>query len=256
MSASYLCTLCVLCFVWTLARGVYIRAPSGKESYAQYPKWNACINASLSFEFKTSQGTGILMYTDDGGSYDFFEMSLEGGAARLRINIVDGHDGSVEFQVGQNLNDNKWHRVTLQRNRMETTFSVDQESSKNVSYGSDFYFGKLENNSDVFFGGLPESYMKNLENLALPSVMFSKHLAVEIRNVIYGNCSCEPVRGSLVHGVSLDGRFTEACEQRNPCGDCLCISADAGPQCQCDETDRCGKGKRTGYSGNFMSTGA
>ncbi|XP_062614011.1 uncharacterized protein LOC134275752 isoform X2 [Saccostrea cucullata] len=232
--------LCI-CFVVTCVRGIYIRAPKDKESFAQYPKWNACINASLSFEFKTTQATGLLMYTDDGGSYDFFELSLQRGIAQLRINIVDGHDGSVEFQVGQNLNDNKWHRVTIQRNRMETTFSVDQESSKNVSYGSDFYFGNLANNSDVYFGGMPESYMKHLETLALPSVMFDPHLAVEIRNVIYGNCSCVPVRGSLIRGVSLDGRFTEACEQRNHCGDCLCISVDAGPKCQCDETQKCGQ---------------
>ncbi|XP_056012893.1 uncharacterized protein LOC125678424 isoform X7 [Ostrea edulis] len=241
MSGSSLGTLCVLWIFVTCVRGIYIRAPKGKESFAQYPKWNACINASLSFEFKTKQGTGILMYTDDGGSYDFFELSLEKGVARLRINIVNGHDGSVEFQAGQSLNDSKWHRVTILRNRMETTFSVDQESSKNLSYGSDFYFGNLGNNSDVYFGGLPEAYMKSLEDLALPSVMFSKRLAVEIRNVIYGNCSCEPVRGSLIRGVSLDGRFTEACDQRNPCGDCLCISVDAGPKCQCDETDKCGK---------------
>ena len=43
-------------------------------SYARYPKWNACVNASISFEFKTTQDEGLLMYTDDGGKYDFFEV--------------------------------------------------------------------------------------------------------------------------------------------------------------------------------------
>ena len=44
-------------------------------SYARYPKWNACANASISFEFKTTQDEGLLMYTDDGGKYDFFEVT-------------------------------------------------------------------------------------------------------------------------------------------------------------------------------------
>ena len=42
--------------------------------YARYPKWNACVNATISFEFKTTQDEGLLMYTDDGGKYDFFEV--------------------------------------------------------------------------------------------------------------------------------------------------------------------------------------
>lgn len=40
---------------------------------------------------------GILMYMDDGGFYDFFELLFEGGIVWFRINIVDGYDGSVEF---------------------------------------------------------------------------------------------------------------------------------------------------------------
>ncbi len=45
------------------------------KSFARYPKWNACVNASISFEFKTTQDEGLLMYTDDGGTYDFVEVS-------------------------------------------------------------------------------------------------------------------------------------------------------------------------------------
>ena len=45
-----------------------------ERSYARFPKWNACVNASISLEFKTTQDEGLLMYTDDGGKYDFFEV--------------------------------------------------------------------------------------------------------------------------------------------------------------------------------------
>lgn len=79
MLVFYLCILCVLCFVWILVRGVYICVFMGKEFYVQYLKWNVCINVFLSFEFKISQGMGILMYMDDGGFYDFFELLFEGG---------------------------------------------------------------------------------------------------------------------------------------------------------------------------------
>ncbi len=44
------------------------------KSYARFPKWNACVNASISFEFKTLESDGLLMYTDDKGKYDFFEV--------------------------------------------------------------------------------------------------------------------------------------------------------------------------------------
>ena len=37
-------------------------------SYAQFRKWNAGLNGTLEFEFKTEQGNGLLLYTDDGGT--------------------------------------------------------------------------------------------------------------------------------------------------------------------------------------------
>ena len=41
-----------------------------------------------------------------------------------------------------------------------------------VHQGIDFNFGDIDSNNYVFFGGLPEEYMRNLASLALPSVMF------------------------------------------------------------------------------------
>lgn len=46
-----------------------------RETYAKFPKWDACINASISFEFKTRQKDGLLMYTDDNGRYDYLQVS-------------------------------------------------------------------------------------------------------------------------------------------------------------------------------------
>ena len=65
--------------------GVFIQGTEGlsfqggtSKSYARFPKWNACVNASISFEFKTLEGDGLLMYTDDKGKYDFFEVCYIG----------------------------------------------------------------------------------------------------------------------------------------------------------------------------------
>ena len=57
-------------------------------SYARFPKWNACVNASISFEFKTTQDEGLLLYTDDGGKYDFVEVN------NLYFNIFNGCSSS------------------------------------------------------------------------------------------------------------------------------------------------------------------
>lgn len=59
-----------------LTAAVYLRGT--ESSYARYPLWNGCINASVSFEMKTTDEATdretILMYTDDGGKFDFLQV--------------------------------------------------------------------------------------------------------------------------------------------------------------------------------------
>ena len=206
-------------------------------TYAKYPKWNACINASLSFEFRTSKTKGLLMYTDDSGRFDYTEILLVDGRVRLRMNIVDGREGSIEITLGERLNNNRWHRVEIQRNRMETTLFVDGKSDSRVAFGSDFSFGEITRNNFVFFGGLPNEYYNGdqtkLETLSLPSAFFEPRFGGSMRNIIYGNCSCMPVRAEMIEGDSVSLEPKEACDAENQCGSCLCISRDDGPGCQC-----------------------
>ena len=58
------------------------------ESYVQYPRWQACLNGSIGFEFKSDDPDGLLFYTDDGGQYDFFELRLEDGKMILRFKLT------------------------------------------------------------------------------------------------------------------------------------------------------------------------
>ena len=60
-----------------------------ENSYVQYPRWQACLNGSISFEFKSNDTDGLLFYTDDGGQYDFFELRLENRKLLLRFKLTN-----------------------------------------------------------------------------------------------------------------------------------------------------------------------
>lgn len=153
-------------------------------SYAQFRKWNVGLNGTLEFEFKTEQPNGLLLYTDDGGTYDFFEIKLVEGALRLRYNLGGG---AQILTVGHDLNDGHWHKVQVQRKVERTTLSVDGASQTRTSRGKEYYFGHLATNSDVYVGGMPAWYNTKLTLLALPSVIFELRFNGAIRNLVYAD---------------------------------------------------------------------
>ncbi|XP_072160521.1 neurexin 1 [Bemisia tabaci] len=155
-------------------------------SYARFRKWNAGLNGSLEFEFKTDQANGLLLYTDDGGMYDFFEIKLVEGALRLRYNLGGG---AQIVTIGRDLNDGHWHKVQVRRRNERTTLRVDGEEQTRVSRGREFQFGRLQSNSDVYIGGIPAWYYTKLTLLALPSVIFEPRFRVAVRNVVYADQS-------------------------------------------------------------------
>lgn len=64
-----------------------------------------------------------------------------------------------------------------------------------VSFGSDFSFGdELETNNYMYFGGVPNSYRQNLARLNIPANVLNAQFQGDIRNILYFNCSCLPVR--------------------------------------------------------------
>uniref|UniRef100_A0A1I8MES5 Laminin G domain-containing protein n=1 Tax=Musca domestica TaxID=7370 RepID=A0A1I8MES5_MUSDO len=79
-----------------------------QNSFAQFRKWYVGLNGSLELEFKTEQPNGLVLYTDDGGTYDFFELKLVEGALRLRYNLGGG---AQIITVGRDLHDGHWHKV-------------------------------------------------------------------------------------------------------------------------------------------------
>lgn len=109
------------------------------KSFLQFRKWGGGTNGSLEFEFKTVQPNGLLLYTDDGGTYDFFEIKLVEGALRLRYNLGGG---AQIITVGRDLNDDKWHKVHVQRHEDRTYLKVDGISQMRTSKGKEFNFGR------------------------------------------------------------------------------------------------------------------
>lgn len=81
-----------------------------QSSFAQFRKWYAGLNGTLELEFKTEQPNGLLLYTDDGGTYDFFELKLVEGVLRLRYNLGGG---AQIITVGRDLHDGHWHKVQV-----------------------------------------------------------------------------------------------------------------------------------------------
>uniref|UniRef100_A0A182V7V1 Laminin G domain-containing protein n=1 Tax=Anopheles merus TaxID=30066 RepID=A0A182V7V1_ANOME len=155
-----------------------------QNSFAQFRKWYTGLNGSLELEFKTEQPNGLVLYTDDGGTFDFFELKLVEGALRLRYNLGGG---AQIITVGRDLHDGHWHKVQVMRNDEHTTLTVDGVSQSRSSRGKEFLFGKFATNSDVFVGGMPNWYNTKLALLALPSVIFEPRFRGSVRNLVYSD---------------------------------------------------------------------
>ncbi|XP_060645935.1 neurexin 1 isoform X5 [Drosophila nasuta] len=225
-----------------------------QNSFYTFRKWYTGLNGTLELEFKTEQPNGLVLYTDDGGTYDFFELKLVEGALRLRYNLGGG---AQIITVGRELHDGHWHKVQVLRNDDQTSLIVDGVSQQRSTKGKEFQFGKFASNSDVYVGGMPNWYSSKLALLALPSVIFEPRFRGAIRNLVYadqpggttrrqemkqprdikcGDAPCDhgemPTRERGMRGVR--GNTTDACERNDPCQHGgICISTDSGPICEC-----------------------
>ena len=179
-------------------------------SYAQFRKWYSSPNASLEFEFWTSRPYGLMLYTDDGGYYDFLEVKLVDGSLRIRLNLGNG---AQIADLGQDLNSSTWHKVKIQRNLTQTRVELDNKirailpdsskfrpvitrqnvNNKHRGGGSSSrvsaveFGGNFSANSFVYVGGLPSFYSTKLSSLALPSAVFEPRFRGSIRNIVYAD---------------------------------------------------------------------
>lgn len=209
-------------------------------SYAKFQAWQPCQNGSLSFEFQTSIPSALLMYTDDRVYRDYFELTLLVGALQLKVNLGGSH---VRLNVGNNLNDSQWHKVSISRQGRTVTLSVDQLSVSQELYGQNLEFGRGRN-SPVFIGGLPSEYRDRQSELTLQHVIYQPFFNGDIRNVLYSNCGAMLIRPEMLDHFGIVGE-TSLCTKDLCKNGGVCITMDTETKCDCSRTD---------YEGEFCET--
>lgn len=90
-------------------------------AYVTLPRWNAKKTGSVSFDFRTTEPNGLLLFShgrpqgskDHRPKVDFFAMELLEGFLYL---LMDMGSGSIKMKVGnKKVNDGEWCHVDFQR---------------------------------------------------------------------------------------------------------------------------------------------
>ncbi|KAF2349309.1 Laminin G domain, partial [Trinorchestia longiramus] len=147
-------------------------------SYAEYPPWSPTQDGSLDFLFSTTEPDGLLFYTDNENTAQFFQLSLVEGTARLRYNL--GH-GPRLVSAGRNLNDGFWHHVRVQRTAETTELRVDDSVETHQGPPYDSTFGGNGSTGGVYFGGIPT----DVPRLSGSVVSLQPRFVGKIKDVIY-----------------------------------------------------------------------
>lgn len=215
-------------------------------AYAKFPAWELCHNGSVSLEFKTDEPDALLFYVDD-GRYDFFELKLVDGVAKLRYNLGEG---TVVISAGHSLNDVQWHKVHVMYGYGNVTFLLDKIEQVRLIRTQNSSDPETTQSSNKFFfvGGLPKHYNDKLFTLALPSVVFEPPLQGSVRNLMWSNCGKDTVRPEMLDFEGILSNDEDLCVRGNPClNGGVCLTTSAGLLCDCTKTafkgDRCDIGK-------------
>lgn len=230
----------ILSFNWiTIAYSFNFGGASS--SFSKFEPWVPCHNGTISFEFKTHSGSGMLMYIDGGrNGPDYFELKLINGGLHFTFKLNNERN---MLSAGQDLNNNEWHSVDLIRDGRLTTLKVDEFSytGKNQNFDPAYVTFQNSNENYVFIGGLPSDYNHKLSELSHPQIMFEPRLQGSVRNLVYSNCGKAMMTPEM---LDSDGLILESdlCMKNNPCkNEGICVMRDHGVQCDCSWTNFMGE---------------
>ncbi|XP_031440915.1 neurexin-2 isoform X7 [Clupea harengus] len=170
------------------------------ESYIALPKWDTKKTGSISFDFRTTEPSGLLLFSHGkiqnpneqrvarDLKADYFAMELLDGYLFL---LMDMGSGSIKLKASnKKVNDGEWCHVDFQREGRKGSISVNSRTMPfNSNEGSDF----LDLDGDMFLGGLPELR----QDMVLPPEVWTALLN-------YGYVGC--VRDLFIDGKSRDVR--------------------------------------------------
>ncbi|XP_029695629.1 neurexin-2-beta isoform X6 [Takifugu rubripes] len=170
------------------------------ESYISLPKWNTKKTGSISFDFRTTEPSGLLLFSHGRPQgpkeqkpgrelkTDYFAMELLDGYLYL---LIDMGSGKTKLKANnKKVNDGDWCHVDFQREGRKGSISVN---SRSIPFNSPEGSEILDLDSDMYLGGLPE--LKS--DLILPPEVWTALLN-------YGYVGC--VRDLFIDGKSRDVR--------------------------------------------------
>ncbi|WKY13604.1 hypothetical protein Q1695_004441 [Nippostrongylus brasiliensis] len=225
-------------------------------SYARYPKWAHSFENSLSFEFKTKQSHGLLLYTDDGGvNGNFYSISIADGRVQLDFRLGDNANDFGSRRVVNTIrieeirvDDDRWHSLALFQSWENVKMELDASLVFKILNQRSFIFGNILKNSDVFVGGVPQD-THVLPVMSSPLRRYARHLAGNIRNLVYRLYPQGVTSPQLldVHGArqneddycrptGFSSRERFVCRNGG-----RCYSTNVGPKCDCTLSEFDGK---------------
>ncbi|XP_019222538.1 neurexin-1a isoform X22 [Oreochromis niloticus] len=171
------------------------------ESYIILNKWNAKKTGSISFDFRTTEPNGLLLFSHgklkqqpkDSKSpqtlkVDFFAIEMLDGHLYL---LLDMGSGTTKTKaVNKKVNDGEWYHVDFQRDGRSGTISINTLRTAYTAPGESEI---LDLDDNLYLGGLPE----NRRGLVFPTEVWTALLN-------YGYVGC--IRDLFIDGQSKDVR--------------------------------------------------
>uniref|UniRef100_A0A8C9X3D3 Neurexin 1b n=1 Tax=Sander lucioperca TaxID=283035 RepID=A0A8C9X3D3_SANLU len=171
------------------------------ESFIILNKWNAKKTGSISFDFRTTEPNGLLLFSHgkpkqqpkDSKSpqtlkVDFFAIEMLDGHLYL---LLDMGSGTTKTRaVNKKVNDGEWYHVDFQRDGRSGTISINTLRTAYIAPGESEI---LDLDDNLYLGGLPENKM----GLVFPTEVWTALLN-------YGYVGC--IRDLFIDGQSKDVR--------------------------------------------------
>lgn len=172
-----------------------------KRCFVRFPRFYQEFENVISFEFRTKRLNGLLFYSDDGGTSNFFEIRLFDGQIHLQFRLGSNSsqkDPAGIMVLGKDLNDNRWHKVALYQFYDKLKLEIDATMEMRTLLQKDYIFGKYETRSEVFVGGIPPSMP--ISKLSYKLVKQTDHFQVSKFLLFFSSSSSS---SSLLAEVSL-----------------------------------------------------